>query len=677
MKSKKKVLFLLGIIFLFYGLSFAGKDKTVFKYHSPKETNRVLKNFIKVNKKISRLHKLSVSRSGEEVNLIEIGNEISYKKKKNPAVLVVANLEGVNPLATEAALYLSELLINNPEAWKKRTWYIMPVGNPDAAQRYFSKPLYVNRRNYKPVNDDNDDQIDEDGFEDLDKNGFITQMRVKDPKGMWIPIPGEPRLMKKADWKKGEKGIYKLYTEGIDNDKDGKYNEDGKGGVNLAKQFPHLFKHFKKDGGEWAGSEETIFNLFKFVFSHDEIAMTVNFSNTNFLLQPPQGGRKSKADYNNIKIPERIGKVMGFDSTRTYTMKEIMEKAKDMVPPGITLTESMVAGFLGLGAVVNPIKTDLSFYEIISKEYKKYLEERKFKPERFDPKKAIDGSFELWAYYHLGLPSFSMDFWTISKLKKKSKKTPGITAEKLEKMTKEEFLALGKEKIQAFLKSSGAPKNIKAEMVIQGVKSGMMTPKRMAGMLKKMLKSKKSKDGIDPFDKAFLDYNDKELKGKGFINWKPYNHPTLGKVEIGGKVPFASTIPKENKIEELLKNQVPYILKLTEKLPSIVINKIKTKDLGSGIYSIQTWVENIGVIPYPTAIGERNGRITPVIVSIKGKGIKILEGKKRALIRNIRGLQKKMIKWLIFSDKPVTLNIKSFTKMAGIDSRTIKIGGKK
>jgi hypothetical protein len=35
-------------------------------------------------------------------------------------------------------------------------------------------------------------------------------MRVKEPDGQWIPIPGEPRLMKKADWTKNEKG--KGYT---------------------------------------------------------------------------------------------------------------------------------------------------------------------------------------------------------------------------------------------------------------------------------------------------------------------------------------------------------------------------------------------------------------------------------------------------------------------------------
>ena len=49
-----------------------------------------------------------------------------------------------------------------------------------------------------------------------------TKMRVKDPEGEYIQDPKEPRLMRKAEAKKGEAGIYKIYLEGLDNDSDGK-----------------------------------------------------------------------------------------------------------------------------------------------------------------------------------------------------------------------------------------------------------------------------------------------------------------------------------------------------------------------------------------------------------------------------------------------------------------------
>lgn len=83
--------------------------------------------------------------------------------------------------------------------------------------------------------------MDEDGPEDLNGDGYITLMRVKDPEGNYIIDPKEPRLMRLADPKKGEKGMYKIYSEGLDNDDDGQINEDPLGGVEINRNFPHDF----------------------------------------------------------------------------------------------------------------------------------------------------------------------------------------------------------------------------------------------------------------------------------------------------------------------------------------------------------------------------------------------------------------------------------------------------
>ncbi|MCK7536579.1 MAG: hypothetical protein MZV63_39155 [Marinilabiliales bacterium] len=54
---------------------------------------------------------------------------------------------------------------------------------------------------------------------------------------------------------------------------------------------------------------------------------------------------------------------MGIDVSRTYTMDEIIELVQPMMPPGMTADESMIASFLGLGAVVNPMQEDLAFLQ--------------------------------------------------------------------------------------------------------------------------------------------------------------------------------------------------------------------------------------------------------------------------------------------------------------------------
>ena len=46
-------------------------------------------------------------------------------------------------------------------------------------------------------------------------------MRIKDPAGKYIKSDEDERIMVEADLSKGQSGNYLVYSEGIDNDKDG------------------------------------------------------------------------------------------------------------------------------------------------------------------------------------------------------------------------------------------------------------------------------------------------------------------------------------------------------------------------------------------------------------------------------------------------------------------------
>jgi hypothetical protein len=648
---------------------------TFDRYHTPAELGSALQAIAAVNPAVARVHTLAKSAGGKDVFLIEIGPEIGKQEKTAPAVFIGADFEGIVPISAEAALYLARQVMDKPDVRKNLTWYIMPCPNPDAAARYFAKPLLEDARNAAPRNDDMDDKTDEDGPEDLDGNGIITMMRVKDPAGEWLPVPGEPRLMKKADWAKGEKGIYKLYAEGLDNDGDGEYNEDGQGGTNIGVQFPHLFKFNAPDGGDWAGSEAESFAIMKFLNEHKEIGLTFVFGSSNFCYAPPRGGRRGDADLSQIKIPERIAGYVGADPNRTYTMAEIMELVKPLAPEGMQISESMISSFLGLGAVVNPLPEDLKFYKELSDKYKEFLKTAKLDAKRLDPGQDKDGSFELYAYYHLGLPSFSLDFWTPPEVKEE-KKGSDITPEKLETMTNDEFIALGEEKVDAFLKVSGAPDQFKAKQVFEALKGGMMDTKKMAEMMRQMPKPP-SAEGADPAEKALLAWSDKELAGAGFVAWKPFKHPTLGDVEIGGAVPYTATTPPPARIEALLKGQVPWVFEIAGRMAHIKIGKTEVKALGGGVYAVEAWVENSGFLPYPTAMARRNNRIIPVVVTLEGKGVEIVEGKKRSLVQAIDGNSAQSVRWLVRSDKPVPIEIKASTRMAWGDAKTLDLGGAK
>ncbi len=644
------------------------------RYHTPQEISAALQALNKAHPAASALHKIVTSPGGRDVLAIEIGPETAAKARKLPAILVVANLEGTVPLSSEAALYLADTLFGRADATKDLTWYLVPVGSPDAAQHYVARPLVADERNASKHNDDGDEQADEDGPDDLNGDGVITEMRVKDPMGEWMPVPGDPRLMKRADPAKGEKGVYRIYAEGLDNDGDGEYNEDPAGGTNIGVTFPHLFKPFQPASGLYPGSEPETFGLIQFVMAHPEIAMTIGFGSTNFCLNPPRGGRQGSADLTQIKIPERIASRFGADPNRTYTMQEIMDMVRPMVPPGFELNESIIASFLGLGAVVNPLDDDLKFYREISDRYKEFLKTAKLDGKRQDPAPDKDGAFELWSYYHLGLPSFTMDFWTLPEPEEAKIEKSGITADTLEAMTNEAFLALGEAKVGAFLKEVGAPPNIAPAMLIQGVQSGRMTPKQMAGMLRQMPKPKDTSGG-DPKIKALLAFSDKDLQGKGFVTWTAFTHPTLGEVEIGGPVPFADTTPPASSVRALLDGQVPWVFDLAKRLPRLKVLRTEAVARGGGVYDVTVWVENRGYLPFPTAMGKRNQHPRPAVLILKGAGVTLLSGRERTPVLEVGGGASVKLRWLVHADKPAQIDLVLESPNAWNDAAQIRLGG--
>ena len=107
---------------------------------------------------------------------------------------------------------------------------MIPVVNADGRWHFFNDPNTSSsgRSLRVPRDDDRDGLVDEDFPDDLDGDGNICQMRKRDPFGPWKTDPEDPRLMVRV--KPGEKGEWTILgDEGLDNDGDGKVNEDSEG----------------------------------------------------------------------------------------------------------------------------------------------------------------------------------------------------------------------------------------------------------------------------------------------------------------------------------------------------------------------------------------------------------------------------------------------------------------
>jgi hypothetical protein len=593
------------------------------QHHTPEEVSALLKSYSAQFPNLAKLLSIGTSYGKRDLSVIRLAAQPkgSADPEARPAVLVSANLEGLHLVGTEAALMIVDKLLLGYGKDKKisalldtRTIYVAPLLNPDAAQGYFAPIRFEHSRNSRPVDEDLDDAADEDGPDDLNKDGWITQMRVKDPEGKWITDPKEPRLMRLADPKKGEKGMYAVYSEGIDNDGDGEYNEDGPGGVEPNRNFPHDFEYYVKTAGLWPVSEKETISLLDFLVAHPQIALVLNFSTENTLLNLQQTGQ-ARAAADKVKVPRQFAGFLGLDPDTEYTLKEIVDVLNASgVAGGMEITEDMVAMFLGLGPAVQIDRQDMPVIEAVQKDYKAMLKAAQFDYLEKRAKGVGKGSFVAYCYYQYGVPVFSVDLWAIPEPKKEPAKD-ALSAEILKSMSSEDFLALGEEKIDAFLKEQGAPPNFNAKMLIDMVKSGKVTPARMAEMMEKM--PRRASEGEEHPDAYILSWAEATLKGKGFVPWAPYKHPILGDVEIGGLVPYLKTVPPPEEAEKTILAHASFYIDLMTRLAEVRISEAKAEALEKDLYKITAYVTNPGWFPTSTAQGRKAFTAWPITIRLK------------------------------------------------------------
>ncbi len=235
----------------------------------------------------ARMRSIGTSHEGREVWLVEVGDPSGTPLDERPGVLVVGNLSGDHLVGSALALETVRYLLEDPSAAgvrQEQVVYVVPRLNPDGAEAMFDDVRRDRRRNARPFDDDNDGRTDEDPPEDLDGDGMITVMRVPDPGGAFMVHPDDPRLMKRADRAAGERGAFTLHTEGVDSDGDGFLNEDGFGGVDLDRNWQHVYPYWERDAGPHMVSEPEVRALMDFVVAHDRIGAVLTFGHSDNLV---------------------------------------------------------------------------------------------------------------------------------------------------------------------------------------------------------------------------------------------------------------------------------------------------------------------------------------------------------------------------------------------------------
>ncbi|NBB29244.1 M14 family metallopeptidase [Cellulophaga sp. BC115SP] len=230
-----------------------------------------------------KLESIGKSKGGKDIFALTLSKGDASNK---PAIAILAGADGAHLAGTEVALQLAEKFVASDSLAKvleSKTFYIIPSINPDAQEQFSAKLKFERSGNDVDTDDDRDGRLNEDPFEDLNNDGQITWMRIEDPTGSYIISKEDPRVMVKADPSKGEVGKYILLSEGIDNDKDGVFNEDGVGGVNIDKNGTYDYPFFTQGSGEYAASESETKALLDFLYTTKNIYAVFTFGPANNL----------------------------------------------------------------------------------------------------------------------------------------------------------------------------------------------------------------------------------------------------------------------------------------------------------------------------------------------------------------------------------------------------------
>ena len=464
---------------------------TFDRYHSADVVYHWMKTWTEKYPNLLDMYEVARSYEGRPIYQLTLTNKAAGKATDKPAAYFEGGRHSGEVTAVESMMWLLKYLLENygknqqiTKMIDKNAIYMRPINNPDGHNLYMHT-AQSNRSSVRPVDNDGDGLLDEDSPEDLDGDGHILQMRFKDPEGTYIIDPRDPagRLMKRAESGKGE---YAIYSEGIDNDSDGTYNEDGIGGLDLHRNYAENWRPER----EATGRGWTQGGAGEYPLSETETRSVVTF-----LLSNP-----------NVYI------VNSMDTSVPMHLR----------PPSTAPSSAMFPEDLQWYTTFDSIGKSITGYERAGDVYLDYSG---------GAGSPLFGHGPDFGYWYYGAVWYGDEIWNTGRATK-------------------DYNGDGE---------------------------------------------------IDDLDRLIM--NDQEYGGKAFFNWKPFRHPQLGEVEIGGWNPkfFTQNSPAVV-LEKWAKNEALFNLEMLKYLPElkwegIEVRKMEAYQQDSADYQIKITYRNVGKLP--------------------------------------------------------------------------------
>ena len=453
------------------------------RYYEYEEVNIALEALNKAYPELTTLEVVGKSEEGRKIYALTINNKKTGDELSKPGVYVDGNIHGNEIQAGEVCLYYANMLLTKygendkiTKAVDRNAHYIIPVVNVDGRYHFFNDAHTPSssRSIRVPKDDDGDGLFDEDAPDDLDGDGNICQMRIKDENGDYKADPEDPRILVRV--KPGEKGEYSLLGyEGIDNDGDGRFNEDAEGYLDPNRNWGYHWEPPYVQNG--AG---------------------------NFPLSGV--GLKSINDF----ITARPNIIIGFAFHNSGGMWLRVPALKSITIPA----------------------ADVAAYDVIGKEAIKITPGYVYHPS-YDLYPTY-GDFDSHLFFVHGAYSFVGEL---------------------------------------FMRSQETYKEQKDEKKEDDLES-MMGETR----------AERSREQ--------LQFNDNVVQGELYKEWKKFDHPVYGEVEIGGWVKMSSRLTHPFMLNDLVHRNASVVLLSALNTPDIEMSVIDVKKIGKNLSQVRIRLEN-------------------------------------------------------------------------------------
>jgi len=331
------------------------------------ELSATLRSWAQEAPQLCALESIGKSYEGRDIWLVTVTNTETGAHEDKPAFLIEANIHSVEWTGCTAALHLIHRLLTQhgrdehvTRVLDTRAFYVIPRLNPDGAERGLEERRFI-RSSVRPY----PREEPEDGLlvEDLDGDGRVLDMRVEDPNGAWRAHAEEKGLLVRRDPVDGPRDgpFYRRLAEGR------LLNYDGVEikvpwpveGLDLNRNFPAEWapEHEQRGAGPYPTSEPEVRAMVEAVTARPNITGHIAYHTFSGVHLRPYAGRPD-------------------DDFPTHDLRAYQ--------------------------IIGARGTELTGYPAVSV----------FHDFKYDPKQTIKGGAHDWMYDHLGVFSWTTEFWS-------------------------------------------------------------------------------------------------------------------------------------------------------------------------------------------------------------------------------------------------------------------------